>query len=153
MLMRFFVPVMLCCLIGICLAMQPIFNTPVVKYTGSIWYAALCSLCVSISIVICVCFVTDRFATLRVGGVAQIPKYFILAGICGVLILAFTVFCITKIGPVMTASITVSVQMIVATLAAHYGWLGLEQEPINWVKILGIIFLVAGVVLVKLSIK
>jgi transporter family-2 protein len=83
----------------------------------------------------------------------MIPKYYILAGICGVLILAFTVFCITKIGPVMTASITVSVQMIVATLAAHYGWLGLEHEPINWVKILGIVFLVAGVILVKMSIS
>lgn len=153
MVMKFVVPVMLCCLIGTCLAMQPIFNTTVVKFTGSIWYAALCSLCISISIVICICFISDRFATLRDGGAAQIPKYYILAGICGVLILAFTVFCITKIGPVMTASITVSVQMIVATLAAHYGWLGLEHEPINWVKILGIAFLVAGVILVKLSIK
>jgi len=83
----------------------------------------------------------------------QIPKYYILAGICGIIILAFTVFCITKIGPVMTASITVSVQMIVATLTAHYGWFGIDHEPINWVKILGIAFLVAGVVLVKLSIK
>ena len=108
---------------------------------------------VSISIVICICFFTDRFATFRDGGAMQVPKYYILAGICGILILGFTVYCITKIGPVMTASITVSVQLIVATLASHYGWLGLEHEPINWVKILGIAFLVAGVVLVKISIK
>ena len=91
--------------------------------------------------------------TFRDGGAMQIPKYYILADICGILILGFTVYCITKIGPVMTASITVSVQLIVATLASHYGWLGLEHEPINWVKILGIAFLVAGVVLVKISIK
>ena len=44
MVMKFVVPVMLCCLIGTCLAMQPIFNTTVVRFTGSIWYAALCSL-------------------------------------------------------------------------------------------------------------
>lgn len=153
MVMKFVIPVLLCCLIGTCLAMQPIFNTPVLKFTGSIWYSALCSLIISISIVICICFFTDRFATFRDGGAMQIPKYYILAGICGILILGFTVYCITKIGPVMTASITVSVQLIVATLASHYGWLGLEHEPINWVKILGIAFLVAGVVLVKISIK
>ena len=47
--------------------------------------------------------------TFRDGGAMQIPKYYILAGICGILILGFTVYCITKIGPVMTASITVSV--------------------------------------------
>lgn len=153
MVMKYVVPILLAILVGTCLALQPIFNTPVLKHTGSIWYAALCSLSVSISLVLCICFISDRFQTLRGGGAMEIPKFYILAGICGILILAFTVFCITKIGPVMTASITVSVQMIVATITAHYGWLGLEQEPINWVKILGILFLVAGVVLVKISIK
>ena len=153
MVMKYIIPICLACLIGTCLAIQPIFNTVVAKHTGSMWYAALCSLSISISIVLCICFINDRFATLRGGGAMQIPKLYILAGICGIIILAFTVFCITKIGPVMTASITVSVQMIVATLTAHYGWFGITQEPINWVKILGIVFLVAGVVLVKISIK
>ena len=153
MVMKFVVPIFLACLIGTCLAIQPIFNTVVARHTGSMWYAALCSLSISISIVLCICFISDRFATLRGGGAAQIPKLYILAGICGIIILAFPVFCIPQIGPVMTASITVSVQMIVATLTAHYGWFGITQEPINWIKILGIVFLVAGVVLVKWSIK
>ncbi len=153
MLMKFVIPVMLACLIGACLALQPIFNTPVLKFTGSIWYSALCSLIVSISIVLCICFFNDHFQTFRDGGAMQIPKFYILAGICGIIVLAFTVYCVTKIGPVMTASITVSVQLIVAAVIAHYGWFGLEHEPINWIKILGIVFLVAGVVLVKVSIK
>ena len=153
MVMKYVIPIFFTVIIGTCLAIQPIFNSTVLKFTGSVWYAALCSLSVSISIVLCICFLNDRFATLRGGGALQIPKYYILAGICGVLILAFTVYCVTKIGPLLTASLTVTVQMIVATITAHYGWLGLTQEPINWIKILGIIFLVAGVVLVKLSIK
>ncbi len=153
MVSRFVIPVFLAVVIGTCLAIQPIFNTTVAKYTGSMWYAALCSLSVSITLVLFICFISDRFETLRHGGAAHIPKYFILAGICGILILAFTVFCITKIGPVLTASITVTVQMIVATLTAHYGWFGIAQEPINIIKIIGIMLLVAGVVLVKLSIK
>ena len=153
MVMKYVIPIFFTVIIGTCLAIQPIFNSTVLKFTGSVWYAALCSLSVSISIVLCICFLNDRFATLRGGGALQIPKYYILAGICGVLILAFTVYCVTKIGPLLTASLTVTVQMIVATITAHYGWLGLTQEPINWIKILGIIVLVAGVVLVKLSIK
>jgi len=153
MVMKYVIPIFLTVIIGTCLAIQPIFNSTVLRFTGSVWYAALCSLYVSISIVLCICFLNDRFATLRGGGALQFPKYYILAGICGVLILAFTVYCITKIGPLLTASLTVTVQMIVATITAHYGWLGLTQEPINWIKILGIVFLVAGVVLVKLSIK
>ena len=151
--MKYVIPIFLTVITGTCLAIQPIFNSTVLRFTGSVWYAALCSLSVSISIVLCICFLNDRFATLRGGGALQIPKYYILAGICGVLILAFTVYCVTKIGPLLTASLTVTVQMIVATITAHYGWLGLTQEPINWIKILGIVFLVAGVVLVKLSIK
>ena len=153
MVMKYVIPIFLTVIIGTCLAIQPIFNSTVLRFTGSVWYAALCSLSVSISIVLCICFLNDRFATLRGGGALQIPKYYILAGICGVLILAFTVYCVTKIGPLLTASLTVTVQMIVATITSHYGWLGLTQEPINWIKILGIVFLVAGVVLVKLSIK
>ena len=153
MVSKFVIPIFLAVVIGTCLAIQPIFNTTVAKYTGSMWYAALCSLSVSITLVLFICFMSDRFDTLRHGNAVHIPKYFILAGICGILILAFTVYCITKIGPVLTASITVTVQMIVATLTAHYGWFGLTQEPINWIKILGIAFLVCGVILVKLSIK
>ena len=153
MVARYVIPIFLAVVIGTCLAIQPIFNTTVAKFTGSMWYAALCSLSVSITLVLFICFISDRFETLRHGGAAHIPKYFILAGICGILILAFTVFCITKIGPVLTASITVTVQMIVATLTAHYGWFGIAQEPINIIKIIGIMLLVAGVVLVKLSIK
>ena len=152
MVERYIIPIFLAVIIGTCLAIQPIFNTTVARFTGSMWYAALCSLSVSITLVLFICFMNDRFATLRHGGAAQIPKWYILAGICGILILAFTVFCITKIGPVLTASITVTVQMIVATLTAHYGWFGIEQEPINIIKIIGIIFLVVGVILVKLSI-
>ena len=153
MVSKFVVPIFLTVIIGTCLAIQPIFNTTVAKYTGSMWYAALCSLSVSITLVLFICFMSDRFETLRHGGAAGIPKVFILAGICGILILAFTVVCITRLGPVLTASLTVTVQMIVATITAHYGWFGLEQEPINILKIIGIIFLIAGVVLVKLSIK
>ena len=153
MVSKFVIPIFLSVIVGTCLAIQPIFNTTVARFTGSMWYAALCSLTVSISLVLCICFLNDRFATLRGGGAMQIPKYYILAGICGILILAFTVYCITKIGPVLTASITVTVQMIVATITAHYGWFGLTQEPINLVKIIGIVFLVVGVILVKLSIK
>jgi len=153
MVSRFVIPIFLAVVIGTCLAIQPIFNTTVAKFTGSMWYAALCSLSVSITLVLFICFMSDRFATLRGGNAVQIPKYYILAGICGILILAFTVYCITKIGPVLTASITVTVQMAVATITAHYGWFGLTQEPINITKIIGILLLVAGVVMVKISIK
>ena len=150
MLVRYVWPIFLAVVIGTCLAIQPIFNTTVSKSVG-MWYAALCSLSISISIVLCICLVHDRWHPLR--GAAGIPKFYILAGICGVLILGLSIYCITHIGPVLTASITVTVQMIVATVVAHYGWFGLEQEPINIIKIVGIIFLIAGVVLVKLSIN
>jgi len=149
MLARFVLPTMIACLIGVCLGIQPIFNTVVAKPVG-MWYAALCSLSVSISIVLCICFINDRFQTLKNFG--DIPKFYILAGICGIIILAFTVFCIVRIGPVLTSSITVTVQMAVATIVAHYGWFGINQEPINFVKILGIAFLITGVILVKVSI-
>ena len=81
MVMKYVIPICLACLIGTCLAIQPIFNTVVAKHTGSMWYAALCSLSISISIVLCICFINDRFATLRGGGAMQIPKLYILAGI------------------------------------------------------------------------
>ena len=150
MLAKFVLPTMIAVVIGICLGIQPIFNTYVSKSVG-MWYAALCSLSVSISLVLCICFINDRFQTLK--GFSGIPRFYILAGICGVIILAFTVFCIVRIGPVLTSAITVTTQMAVATVVAHYGWFGIEQEPINLVKIIGIAFLITGVILVKLSIS
>ncbi|MBQ9016441.1 MAG: DMT family transporter [Firmicutes bacterium] len=150
MVSRLILPILVAMVIGSCLAIQPIFNTAVSRSVG-MWYAALGSLSVSITILICICFINDRFQTIR-SGIGEVPKLYILAGICGIIILAFTIYCMKHIGPVLTASITVTMQMIVATVTAHYGWFGLQQEPINWLKILGIVFLVAGVILVKLSI-
>ena len=150
MVTRFVVPVLLAMLVGTCLAIQPIFNTSVSRSVG-MWYAALYSMLISIGFILCICFINDRFETLK--SIGSVPKLYILAGICGLIILGFSIYCITKIGPVLTASITVTVQMIVATLTAHYGWFGIEQEPINIIKIVGIIFLIVGVVLVKISIS
>jgi len=51
------------------------------------------------------------------------------------------------VGPMMTYALTG--QILIAMLVSHYGWLGLPINPINSVKLVGMIALIAGILLVN----
>lgn len=149
MVLKYSMPILLAIVVGACTTLQPVCNTAVSRTTGT-WYATFYSLMVSIVIVAVICFANDSFHTLTT--ISETPKWFFVGGACGILIVALTVICMSRMGPVMTSSITVAAQMIAATICAHFGMMGFNHEPINLMKIVGILMLIGGAVLVSMSI-
>jgi len=75
---------------------------------------------------------------------SQIPWYYYLGGLIGVIITYGVVMSIPKLGvAVATTSIIVG-QVLTACMVDHFGFFGLEKIPFTWLKFLGLIFLSIG---------
>jgi transporter family-2 protein len=76
------------------------------------------------------------------------PKWMLLGGVMGALI----VFSITVAGPrigiVATTALLISAQFALAALIDRAGWFGVEQVALGWTRLAGLALLAAGCVLV-----
>lgn len=85
---------------------------------------------------------------------AQIASVPVAAWTGGLLALTYILLLITlapKLGAVPTVACVVLGQILCSTIIDHYGLLGFEVHPINWLRVGGIGLLLLGVVLVRLS--
>ena len=72
-----------------------------------------------------------------------------IAGILGAFYVAAVIILAPKLGTALTFVLVVAGQMIVSLVLDHYGLLGLPVKQINWQRLLGVAFLVAGVLLIR----
>ncbi|NAS11499.1 DMT family transporter [Poritiphilus flavus] len=72
-----------------------------------------------------------------------------LAGILGAFYVAAVIILAPKLGTALTFVLIVAGQMTVSLVLDHFGLLGLPVKHINWQRMLGVIFLVAGVLLIR----
>lgn len=132
---------------GALMSVQGVFNAQVTKQT-SVWLAAAF---VQISaFVVCVAawMITGREGA--IGSLWQVsPKYMLLGGAIGAFITYTVILSINAIGPARSAMFIVSVQMLVSYLIELFGLFGVEQQPFQWRKCIGVVILVAGIITFK----
>lgn len=109
----------------------------------------------------CVAFVASAFFTV-VGLVAQskslpsselvgaVPVYLWFGGgILAAFGISMFYFLIPKMGIGSMMSFALTGQLLMAVIAGHFGWFGLAEKPVNLIKIVGVVALIAGVVLIN----
>lgn len=131
---------------GALMSIQGVFNTQVTK-ESTIWAA---STFVQFS-ALCVClgawFLTDRsslLAPLRVE-----PKYMLLGGAIGAFITYTVIKSMDSLGPAKAVMLIVVAQLIVAYVIELFGWFGVEKQPWDWRKAIGMVLAIAGIVIFK----
>lgn len=72
-----------------------------------------------------------------------------IAGILGAFYVAAVIILAPRLGTALTFVLVVAGQMTVSLVLDHYGLLGLPVKQINWQRLLGVAFLVAGVLLIR----
>ncbi|MEM9681184.1 MAG: DMT family transporter [Bacteroidota bacterium] len=72
-----------------------------------------------------------------------------IAGILGAFYVAAVIILAPKLGTALTFSLVVAGQMVISLVFDHYGLLGLPVKQINWQRLLGVAFLIAGVLLIR----
>lgn len=133
-------------LVGIALGFQSPMNSALGKLTNPKNSAVLNNL---LGLAILVLISTSDGSIRQFGSLFKAPIYLLLGGVLGATIVYLSIVVIPVIGAATFASIIVTVQMVVTIFIDHYGLFGLPKTPVNWYRIIGVIFMLIGIRLIK----
>lgn len=133
---------------GALMSVQGVFNTDVTKST-SIWVSGSFVQLTAFLTCIVMWFVSGRpsFA-----GLFQVEhKYALLGGVIGAFITYTVVKSMENLGTAPAVLTIVITQTAVAYLIELFGLFGSEKSSFSWMKVLGLVIAIAGVVMFNLS--
>ena len=127
---------------GALMSVQGVFNTQVTKTTGMWVSNAWVQLsAVALCLVAWLIAGSDSVTTL-----AKVePKYVLLGGVIGAGITWTVIKSMEQLGPAKAALLIVISQLIVAYVIELLGLFGVDKEPLEWRKIIGMVIALIGV--------
>lgn len=84
-----------------------------------------------------------------VAALKAMPLWTWTGGLCGVIFVLAATWGVPRLGVATTITLMVAGQLVLALLLDHFGAFGVERQPINLLRILGVAMVFAGVVLVR----
>ena len=131
---------------GICMSVQGVFNTQVTKQSG-MWVT---NVFVQGSAML-VCFlVWAAFDRESFSGLLKVePKYMLLGGAIGAVITYTVVKSMESLGPAKAVMFIVIAQLIAAYLIEIFGLFGVEKQPFEFRKAIGMAIAIIGIVIFK----
>ena len=129
---------------GACMAVQGVFNSQVTKTTG-MWVS---NGWVQLS-AFAVCVLAWLFMGRdSIGTLAKVePKYMLLGGVIGAGITWTVIKSIEMLGPAKSALLIVVAQLCVSYLIELFGLFGMDKEPFEWRKLIGLGIAAIGIVI------
>ncbi len=131
---------------GALMSVQGVFNTQVTK-ASSIWSASAFVQFTALLVCLGAWLVTDRNSLLQVFSVQ--PKYMLLGGAIGAFITYTVIKSMDMLGPAKAVMLIVVAQLLVAYIIELFGWFGVEKQPWEWRKVIGMAVAIAGIVIFK----
>lgn len=131
---------------GICMSVQGVFNTEVTKQSG-IWVTNVFVQASAMLLCFIIWAVTDRSSfegLLRVE-----PKYMLLGGAIGAVITYTVIKSMDALGPARAVMCIVIAQLVAAYVIELFGWFGVDKQPFEWRKVIGMAVSIAGIVVFK----
>jgi bacterial/archaeal transporter family-2 protein len=132
---------------GAFLPIQAGLNTKLGKAVASPVHASMFSFVVGAVGLIGYIVLTRQ--TVSLSGIKEAPAYIWLGGLLGAFYVTVIILAFPKLGPGLTFGLVVAGQMIVSVLLEHFNILVSQQNPISFMKVLGIVLVVAGVVIIR----
>ncbi|WP_116109231.1 DMT family transporter [Lewinella sp. IMCC34191] len=124
-------------------------NSMVTEKVGSPVQASLPYFLLAFTVTLIVFLIRDSPGSLP--KFSEVPWWALLTGIGGATAVLLSNYLIEEIGPDRYFVAGVAGQVIVSVALAHYAWLGVEENAINWQKVVGVLLSIGGVLLVALG--
>ena len=138
--------ILIALLSGALMSIQGVFNTEVTKQS-SIWVAAGWVQLSALAVCLAAWLVTGRES---IGALWKMNnKYALLGGVIGAFITITVIKGMDALGPARATMLIVIAQLAVSYLVELLGWFGVERQPLELRKLLGLGVAVAGVILFK----
>jgi transporter family-2 protein len=129
---------------GALMSIQGVFNTGVTK-ASSIWVANVFVQFTALTVCLGAWLISDRSSFLKVFSVE--PKYMLLGGCIGVFITYTVIKSMAALGPAKATMLIVVAQLAVSYAIELLGIFGVDKQPLNLRKALGIAVAAAGVII------
>ena len=131
---------------GALMSIQGVFNTQVTKQT-SLWVSTGWVQFSAFLVCILAWFFTGRQS---IGALWQIQnRYTLLGGVIGAFITITVIQSMGTLGPAKAAMLIVISQLVIAWVIELFGMFGMEKQPFEWRKLLGMAVAIAGIILFK----
>lgn len=128
------------------MSIQGVFNTQVTKASG-IWAASAFVQMTALIVCIGAWACAERSNLLSVFQVQ--PKYMLLGGAIGAFITYTVIKSMDMLGPARAVMLIVVAQLLVAYVIELMGWFGVEKQPWEWRKAIGMAVAAAGIIIFK----
>ncbi|MCM1179033.1 MAG: DMT family transporter [Clostridium sp.] len=133
---------------GALMSVQGVFNTGVTKETGP--WITNCFVQLTGFLVCLGFFLFAEMGKVPVGELFKVDhKYMLLGGVIGAFITFTVIQSMAELGPAKAVLAIVITQVLVAYVIELFGWFGVEKTDFSWVKLIGIVIAVAGLVVFK----
>ena len=131
---------------GALMSVQGVFNTQVTK-ASSIWVANAFVQFTALLVCLLAWLFADRSSF---GALFKVePKYMLLGGAIGAFITYTVIKSMDMLGPARAVMLIVIAQLAVAYIIELLGWFGVEKQPFEWRKAVGMAVAIAGIVIFK----
>lgn len=138
--------ILIALLSGALMSVQGVFNTQVTKQAG-LWVSTGWVQLTALLVCVAAWLFTGRP---QVTALMQTePKYTLLGGVIGAFITVTVIQSMGALGPAKSVMLIVISQLIVAYVIELLGMFGVEKQPLEWRKIIGMVIAIAGVVIFK----
>lgn len=131
---------------GALMSVQGVFNTQVTKASG-IWSASAFVQFTALLVCLGAWLCTERNSLLQVFSVQ--PKYMLLGGAIGAFITYTVIRSMDALGPAKAVMLIVVAQLAVAYFIELLGWFGVEKQPWEWRKAIGMAVAIIGIIVFK----
>ncbi len=127
---------------GALMSVQGVFNTQVTKTTG-MWVSNGWVQLTAFAVCVAAWFITGRDSIASLAKVE--PKYVLLGGVIGAGITWTVIKSIEMLGPAKSALLIVVAQLLVSYLIELLGMFGMDKEPFEWRKLIGMVVAAVGI--------
>ena len=127
---------------GALMSVQGVFNTQVTKTTG-MWVSNGWVQLTAFAVCVAAWFIMGRDSIATLAKVE--PKYVLLGGVIGAGITWTVIKSIEMLGPAKSALLIVVAQLLVSYLIELFGLFGMDKEPFEWRKLIGMVIAAAGI--------
>lgn len=127
---------------GALMSVQGVFNTQVTKTTG-MWVSNGWVQLTAFIVCVGAWLIAGRDSVVTLAKVE--PKYVLLGGVIGAGITWTVIKSVELLGPARSALLIVTAQLLVSYLIELFGLFGMEKEPFEWRKLIGLGVAAAGI--------
>ena len=127
---------------GALMSVQGVFNTQLTKTTG-MWVSNGWVQFTALLLCVVAWFFNGRDS---IGAIMKVePKYVLLGGVIGAFITWTVIKSVAQLGPAKSALLIVISQLTVSYLIELFGLFGMDKEPFEWRKFMGLVLSLTGV--------